>query len=129
MSTTTQKRPGWVTFAAIMMFLAGGLLLVWSIEEFSNASWLKEISTGLLGQQFTIWAIIDLILGIAALAAGYSIWRGGGFGWWFGVLVAVFSAIRWFFYLPFQPWAALLVIAIDIMIIYALTANKEYFDV
>lgn len=127
MSATTQKRSGWVTFASILMFIAGGLLLVGSIEAFSDASWLKEVSTGLFGDQITTWAIIDLIFGVAALAAGWSIWHGGKYGWWFGVIVAVISIIRWFFYIPFVPWAAIIAVAIDILIIYALTTNKDYF--
>ena len=125
---TTYARPGLVTFASIMMFIAGGLFLVWSIEEFSNAAWLRDVSFGLFGQQFFIWAIIDFILAIVAFAAGYSIWQGGKFGWWVGIIVAVISAIRWFFYIPWQPIATLVVITIDVLIIYGLSSHSEYFD-
>ena len=128
MTETTYKRPGLVTFASIMMFIVGGLLLVWSIEEFSNAAWLKEVSFGLFGGQFATWAIIDLILAVVALVAGYSIWNGGKFGWWIGMIMAIISAVRWFFYIPWVPFAALIVIAIDVMIIYGLSAHSEYFD-
>ena len=62
MTETTNKRPGLVTFASIMMFIVGGLLLVWSIEEFFNGAWLADVSFGLFGRQFFIWAIIDLVL-------------------------------------------------------------------
>jgi hypothetical protein len=128
MTEITYKRPGLVTFASIMMFIVGGLSLVWSIEEFSNAVWLRDVSFGLFGQQFAIWAIIDLILAVVALVAGYSIWQGGKFGWWVGMIVAVISAVRWFFYIPWVPVAALVVIAIDVLIIYGLSAHWEYFD-
>jgi hypothetical protein len=111
-----------------MMFIVGGLLLVWSIEEFSDASWLKDVSFGLFGKQFVTWAIVDLILAVVALVAGYSIWHGGKFGWWVGMIVAVISAVRWFFYIPWVPFAAIIVIVIDILIIYGLSSHSEYFD-
>jgi hypothetical protein len=103
------------------------LLLVWSIEEFTNGAWLKNVSFGLFGRQFLIWAYIDLILGIVALVAGYSIWQRGKFGWWVGIIVASISAVRWFFYIPWVPLAALIVITIDVLIIYGLTENAEDF--
>ena len=125
---TTSKRPGWVTFASIVLFLVGGLHLVWSIEGFTDAAWLRDISTGLLGDQLIIWAIIDLVLAIVFVVGGYSIWQGGKFGWWVGMIVAMISAFRAFFFIFWFPLAALLVIAIDIMIIYALAKYEDYFD-
>ncbi len=125
---TISKRPGLVTFASIMMFLAGGLLLVWSIEEFTDAAWLRDISTGLFGDQILIWAIIDLILAVVALVAGYSLWQGGKFGWWIGMIASVVISVRWFFYIPWFPIAALVVIAICILIIYGLAEHEDYFD-
>lgn len=122
------ERPGWVTFAAIMMFVAGGLMLVLSIEEFSDAAWLSDFGTGLLADQITTWAIIDLIIAIVTLIAGYSIWNGGKFGFWFGVIVAGLHAMRWFFYIPWVPLMAMTIILIDVLIIYGLASNKDYFD-
>ena len=125
---TTQKRPGLGTFASIMMFLAGGLLLVWSIEGFTDAAWLRDNRTGLLGDQILIWAIIYLILDVVAFVAGYSIWQGGKFGWWVGMILSMISAFRMFFYKFWFPIAALIVIAIDIMIMYALAKYEDWFD-
>ena len=128
MTETTYKRPGLVTFASIMMFIVGGFLLVWSIEEFLNATWLADVSFGLFGRQFLIWAFIDFILAIVAFVAGYSIWQGGKFGWWVGMIAAIISAVRWFFYIPWVPFAALVVITINVLIIYGLSSHSEYFD-
>jgi hypothetical protein len=110
------------------MFLVGGLHLIWSIEGFVDAAWLRDIRTGLLGDQLIIWAIIDLVLAVVAVIAGYSIWQGGKFGWWVGMIAAMISAFRWFFYIPWLPIAALTVIAIDILIIYGLAKYEDWFD-
>ena len=43
------------------------------------------------------------------------------------LIVAVFAAIRWFFYLWYVPWAAVVVIGICLLVIYAMSANEDYF--
>ena len=125
---TTGKRPGLVTFASIMMFLLGGLHLVWSIEGFTDAAWLRDVSSGLFGDQLIIWAVIDLILAVVAYFAGYSLWKGGGFGWWVAMIVSVIIGVRWFFYIPWFPLAALVVVAISILVIYGLAEHQDYFE-
>src|SRR5215467_8623061 len=74
-----------------------------------------------------LWAILDLLLALIPLYAGYDLLRGGTFGFIIGVVLASISAIRWFFYLPAQPILALVVIAVDILIIYGLTSSADYF--
>jgi hypothetical protein len=121
------KRPGWVTFAALVMLMAGAMNLIWAFEAYSNAAWLRDLSSGDFGTQFTTWAILDLILALVALGAAYSIWQGGKFGFWVGVVAAILSAVRAFFFMPWIPIGALSIIAIDLLIIYALSSNAEYF--
>ena len=125
---TTYARPGLVTFAAVMLIVVGGIGLVMAIEQFSNASWLSDISLGLFGQNLLIWAIIDIIIAIVAIIGGFSIWGGGKFGWWAGMILAVFAIVRWFFLIGFVPVGALIVITMATMIIYGLSSGKEYFD-
>ena len=120
-------RPGLVTFAGVMMFVLGGFQLTWAIVEFSNAAWLSGTAYGTFHGYLWLWAILDLLLAAASFYAGYDILRGGMFGYMYAVLVAAFSAIRWFFLLPVAPWMGLIVIALDILIIYGLVANAEYF--
>jgi hypothetical protein len=122
------ERPGLVTFAAIMMFILAGFQLVWAIVEFANAAWLSSVTYGNFNGYLWLWAILDLLVAAAAFYAGYDILRGGTFGRVFGVVVAGISAIRWFFYLPAAPWIGIVMIAVDIIIIYALVSHSEFFD-
>jgi hypothetical protein len=122
------RRPGIVTFAAIMMFIAGGFELVVAISEFAHAAWLTTSVYGNFGGYLWLWGIVDLIVAGALFYAGYDILRGGQFGFLMGVVVAAVSAIRWFFYIPAEPFLAVVVIAVDILIIFGLTSNSEYFQ-
>ena len=114
--------PGLVTFAAMMMFLLGGFQIAWTFVEFLNAAWY-----GSFGGHPWLWAILDAVFALAALYAGFNILAGGRFGQVFGLLVAGLSAIRWFFVIPAVPWVAIVIIAIDVLIIYGLVSHAEYF--
>ena len=72
--------------------------------------------------------ILDTIFALVAFYAGFDLLRGGVYGQIVGILIATFSAIRWFFYLPSAPWIAVVIIAIDVLIIYGLVAHSEYFS-
>jgi hypothetical protein len=117
-----------VTFAAVMLFLLGGLQLVAAFSELFHAAWVLGNIPAAYGGYFWVWGIIDLVYAAVVIYAGYAILQGLNIGRMLGLIIAVFSAVRWFFYLWYFPWTAAIVIGIDVLIIYALTANAEYFD-
>ena len=127
-SFSMKQRPGLVTFAAVMLLLLFGLQAVAAIMEFFAGTWLVFSPSTVPGGRLWIWAIIDALFALILLYAALDILRGGETGRIIGIVVAVFSAIRWFFYLPLAPIAAIVFIGIDILIIYALVAHSEYFE-
>lgn len=127
-SLSLNQRPGLVTFAAMMMFLLFGLYAVTAILEFVHGTWLLLSTTAVPGGFLWIWGIIDALFALILLYAGLDILAGGQVGRIVGLVFAILNAIRWFFYLPIAPIAALVIIGIDILIIYALVAHSEYFD-
>jgi len=122
-----RARPGLVTFAAIMLFLLGGFQLMYALIEFSRATWVAINVEGTFGGQLWVWGIFDLLFAIVAFAAGADLLRGGTFGRVAGIVIAAISALRWFFYIPAQPWTAIVVIAIDVLVLYGLATNEDYF--
>jgi hypothetical protein len=122
-------RPALVTFVALMMFMLGFFQVIWAIEEFANASWITRTTYGNFGGYLWLWAILDLLIAGASFYAGYDIMRGGTFGFFYGIIVAGVSAIRWFFYLPAAPVLGVVIIGIDVLIIYGLVTNLDYFRV
>ena len=128
MSQALGRRPGLVTFAAIMMFVLAGFELTFALVEFWNATWIALSVYGSFGGRLWIWGIVDAIVALVSFYAGVDILRGGTFGRVMGIVIASFSAIRWFFYLPAAPWLGAVIIAVDILIIYGLVAHSEYFS-
>jgi hypothetical protein len=117
-----------LAFAAIMMFLLGGFQLTWALVEFWNALWFGSTVYGTFGGYLWLWGILDVLVALAAIYAGFDLLQGGAFGKTFGVLIAGISAIRWFFAIPVAPAAAIVMIAIDVLIIYGILANADYRD-
>ena len=70
----------------------------------------------------TVWGVIHLLVGLALLAIGVALLRGQTWGRVAGMIVAVVSAILNFVWLPYSPLWAIVVIAVDILIIWALAA-------
>src|SRR5262249_9151358 len=121
------RRPGLVTFAAIMLFILGAFQIVFALAEFFNATWLVSSTYGTFGGYLWLWGILDLLLAFIPIYAGYDLLQGGQFGFIVGIVIAGFSAIRWFFYIPAAPFLALVMIGVDILIIYGLVSSADYF--
>jgi len=70
--------------------------------------------------------VTDLIIGAVILAAGVCLLMGMMWARIVGVALAVISAVANFLFLPYAPLWSLIVIAIDIFIIWALTTGGRH---
>ena len=119
-------RPALVTFSAILLFMLGGFEFVLSVTEFFRYAFgtLPPVAD----QTYSIlWGLLDALYAIVLIYGGYELLRGQAIGRLIALIVAVFAAIRWFFYLWYVPWAAALIIGICILVIYAMARNEDYF--
>ena len=121
----THRRPGMVTFAAVLMFVVAGLEALSALLAFAGTGWWVTSMGDLVYANFVFWGILDLIIALIALIAGIDLLRGGSFGIVMGYLFAVVAAIRWFFVIPAAPVLAVVVIALCVMVIYGLAKYSE----
>ena len=128
MTENQLKRPGWVTFGAILMFLLGAFSVVFAISTFGNASWMSDFVIDVGSNRLWISGVIDIIIAVGCFAAGYSLLRGLKFGFYFAVIFAGVSAVKWFFFIFWFPVMGLVYIAIDALIIYSMVKSADYFD-
>jgi hypothetical protein len=122
------RRPGMLTFAAVMMFVVAGLEGLSALLNFAGTGWWVTEAGNLVYANFVVWGIVDLIIAITALYAGIDILRGGTYGLIVGYIFGVVGAIRWFFVIPAAPVLAVVVIALCVMVIYGLAEHSDYFD-
>lgn len=115
------KVAGWLTFAGVMVMIAGVLNIIYGIAGIGNANWL-EANTAYVFSNLKTWGWIVLIVGIAQLVAAFSIWAGNEYGRWVGIVSAGFNSIVMLMFIPAYPFGALAVFAIDVLVIYGLAA-------
>jgi hypothetical protein len=120
------RRPGMVTFAAIIMFMVAGFEALSAILAFAGTGWWVTDAGNLVYANFVLWGVLDLLIALIALYAGINLLRGGAFGISMGYLFAGLGAIRWLFVIPAAPILAVVVIALCVMVIHALATHPEY---
>ena len=115
---------GWIMFAAFMMMLLGvfhaiqGLVALFADEKFRVAD-----SDLFVSVDYTTWGWVHLIGGIIVAVAGFSLFTGWLLARIVGVIVVAASAIVNSAFLAAYPiWSAIM-IAVDILIIWALTVH------
>ena len=118
---TTRKGFGWVTFAAIMILLAGAFNVMDGIVALTRSTFYVAGATYAVGSLQT-WGWVVLILGIVQLFAGGAILNGRAWGRWFGIIAAGLNAIGQMLFIPSYPFWSLTIIAVDLLIIYGLAA-------
>ena len=120
------RRPGMVTFAAIIMFMVAGFEALSALLAFAGTGWWVTDAGNLVYANFVLWGILDLLIALIALYSGIDLLRGGTFGIAMGYLFAVLGAIRWLFVIPAAPILSVVIIALCVMIIYALAQYSDY---
>jgi hypothetical protein len=115
-----------VTFAAIMMFMVAGFEALSALLAFAGTGWWVTDAGNLVYANFVLWGVLDLLIALIALYSGIDLLRGGTFGIAMGYLFAVLGAIRWLFVIPAAPILSVVIIALCVMIIYALTTYSDY---
>jgi hypothetical protein len=122
------RRPGMITFAAVMMFLVAGFEALSALLAFAGTGWWVTEAGNLVYANFVLWGIVDLIIALIAVYAGIDLLRGGAYGLVMGYLFAGLGAIRWLFVIPAAPVLAVVVIALCVMVIYGLAKYSEQLE-
>jgi len=123
----TPRRSGWVTFAAILMFAVGGLRVISAISYFSSSRRVNDLSFGLFGHHLWLWGLVDLIIAVLAIMAGFSLLEGHSYGRIFTYVWAVLVIIDSFLIIGQAPWYAFATMGIAILVCYGLStaANPD----
>ncbi|MEW2620302.1 hypothetical protein [Streptomyces sp. NPDC048106] len=109
--------------AGAMLMLSGPLSILMGAAGIANDR-LFVASTGYAYNfGLTPWGIIHLIIGLALVVAGFGLLAGQRWGRGAGVVAAGASLITQFMFVPYYPAWAIPVMALDLLIIFALTRS------
>lgn len=123
---TSDARPsgwtvGFVVFAAVMMMLAGGFQTIAGIAAIFEDEFYVVAPNYVFDLDVTAWGWIHLVLGVILFAAGAGVLSGATWARVVGITLASLSAFANFFFIPYYPVWSIVIIALDVAVIWALS--------
>ncbi len=116
---------GWVVFASIMLAVVGLINAIQGIAALVDESYFIVSSEELLVGDFNTWGVLMVIWGIAQLAAGMGLNSGRGWARTMAIAIAGVSILVQTAFLAAYPAWSVTIIALDVIIIFALTARWQ----
>ncbi|GAA2750235.1 DUF7144 family membrane protein [Amnibacterium kyonggiense] len=127
-STEVRAEPsawtGWVAFAGAMLLLTGAFQAIEGLVALLRPSFYLVGQNGLVVQvDYTVWGWTHLVVGVAAVLAGLGLFVGSLAARIAGVVLAAVSAIVNLTFISAYPLWATIVIALDVVVIFAIIAH------
>lgn len=120
-----ERRTGWVTFAAIVMFAVGIARIFSAISFFGDSRDVADLTAGIFGDNLWAWGLWDLGVAALALFAGWSLLSNGPYGRVAAYLWAVVVIVNGFMILSLAPWYGAFAITLAILVIYGLASSPR----
>jgi hypothetical protein len=114
---------GWVVFAGTMAVIVGIFNVIQGLVALFDDQYFVVARGELLLLDFTAWGWIHLLVGVVMLLVGFGIIRGSPWGLVAGVVLAGVQAILQLAFLAAYPIWSILIIALDVVVIYALIVH------
>ena len=114
---------GWTTFAGVMMIMIGVFHALAGLSGVLKDDVYRVLPNYVLKFDITTWGWIHLIGGIIVVLAGFAVFSGAVWARTVGVIIAAISALVSFAWIPLYPVWSIVLIAIDVTVIWALTVH------
>lgn len=114
---------GLTVFASVMMLMVGTFQVFAGMAALINDEFYVVSSEWVFQFDVTTWGWVHLLVGAVVFLAGLALYAGQVWARTVGVIMAVVSALAMFAWLPYYPIWAAIIIALDVFVIWALTAH------
>ncbi len=123
--TATTDRSSWVLYAATMFVIVGIMNVLYGLTMIINDTWIVFGATEVWYIDLTAWGWITLLLGILGLLVAYGISLGQTWAKVVGTTVAALTAIDAFLIIPYYPIWGVVILALAMLVIWALTVHGD----
>jgi hypothetical protein len=113
------ENSGWLTFAAAMMAIGGIVSVIDGVAALTRSQVFAADVTYVVGSLRT-WGVVHLVLGVLIAGVGFAVLARRQWARWTGIGLAGLSMIGQFVAMAGNPRWAVIVIAVDVLVIYAL---------
>jgi hypothetical protein len=119
-----QWAAGFTVLAAVLMIMTGLFQALEGLAAILEPEFYAETSSYAFDLDATAWGWVHLVAGAIVGLAGAIVLTGNLVARIIGITVMLLSAVANFAYVPYYPFWAILIIAVDIVIIWALMAYR-----
>ena len=112
---------GGITFAVVMLAMIGIFQLIAGLVAIIDDDFYVVTQNYTFDIDTSAWGWIHLLLGVLLVLASYGLYSGATWGAAVAIVMAVLAAVENFFFIPYYPFWSLLVIALCVWVIWALT--------
>jgi hypothetical protein len=123
MSDRSGMAVGFTIFAGVMMIMVGIFQGLWGLAAIIKDQFFVVTRNYAYNVDVTTWGWIHLVVAAIIVLAGFGLFSGAVWARTVGVTLAVLSAIANFLTIPYYPLWSILIIALDVFVIWALTAH------
>jgi hypothetical protein len=121
----SKSMAGWIAFAGMLMLIVGSIDFFQGLIALFEDEYFVVTASGFLVVDLTAWGWIMLIWGVLLVLAGLALIAAQGWARWFAIVVVSLNFIAQLGFLGNSqyPLWSLTVMALNIIILYALTAR------
>jgi len=133
MSTSAKVTPrsglavGFIVFAGVAMVMIGALHALQGLVALFNDDFFVVGQKWIFEFDLTTWGWIHLLVGLLVMVAGFFVFNGAVWARAVGIAVAALSAVLNFIWLPYYPIWGLIIIALDVLVVWALSVHGREF--
>ena len=122
---------GWISFAGIVIIIVGAMDALQGLVAIFKDEYVVATQKGLAILDVTAWGWTTLIWGAILILAGLGLLGGAGWARWLAIIGVAVNAIQQAAFMANYPQAYplwdLVIIALNIVVLYALTARWQGF--
>lgn len=112
-----------MSYAAIILMIVGGFDIVQGITALADDDFAVAVSGGLLVFNVTTWGWVHIVVGAIMLLTGVGLWSGQTWARVLAVIAATLIALVQLTIMPAYPFWAVLMIALNMLVIYAVVVH------
>jgi hypothetical protein len=115
---------GGVAFAATLTAMIGSFSIVAGLAAILDDDYMVNNRRYAFHLSVPAWGWIHLVLGIALVVVGIGLFMNKRWAGWVAIVFSGLTALDYFFFIPYQPVWSIVVIALCVWVIWAVTRAR-----